>query len=89
LPFSCVQVFLNTRADCDLVVCNQLSEGEEEVFAQKPGAAALGASALSSRGGRKRSILALNDPQSSVYDSMAPSANLVSVSLSHATRMVS
>jgi hypothetical protein len=32
-----------------------------------------------SSGGRKRSILALNDPNS-VYDALAPSQNLVSVS---------
>lgn len=52
----------------------QLSEGEED--AQK------GVTGLNVRtgGGRKRSILALNDPQN-LYDSLAPPPNLVSVSL--------
>ena len=56
-----------------------LSDGEEEspLFHKPDVQTAAGAAG---RGGRKKSILALNDPQA-VYDAMQPTANLVSVSI--------
>jgi len=55
-----------------------VSDGEEESpFAKNGGPQP--AAGVAGRGGRKKSILALNDPQA-VYDAMQPVANLVSVS---------
>ena len=56
-----------------------LSEGEEDspLFNKADVQSAVGAVG---RGGRKKSILALNDPQA-VYDALQPTANLVSVRL--------
>lgn len=55
-----------------------VSDGEEESPFAKNGGPQPAAGAAG-RGGRKKSILALNDPQA-VYDAMQPVANLVSVS---------
>lgn len=54
------------------------SDGEEDSPYGKASGGVQPAAGAAGRGGRKKSILALNDPQA-VYDAMQPAANLVSV----------